>query len=75
MYRYKETLVDNSIFVDACCNLENKNESTIIQDISRLIVPSAELYSRVLGRASYAAKTVGRPAVVAVERTSTANGD
>jgi hypothetical protein len=38
----KETLFDDDIFVDACRNLENKNESRIIQDISRLIVPSAE---------------------------------
>ncbi|KAK4170696.1 hypothetical protein QBC36DRAFT_125728 [Triangularia setosa] len=38
----KETLFDDDIFVDACRNLENKNEARIIQDISRLIVPSAE---------------------------------
>jgi hypothetical protein len=38
----KEMLFDDDIFVDACRNLENKNESRIIQDISRLIVPSAE---------------------------------
>jgi len=38
----KETLFDDDIFVNACRNLENKNESRIIQDISRLIVPSAE---------------------------------
>lgn len=31
-----------TIFVDACRNLENKNEARIIQDISRFIVPSAE---------------------------------
>ncbi|KAM4061253.1 reverse transcriptase [Hirsutella rhossiliensis] len=36
------TLFDDDIFVDACRNLENKNEARIIQDISRLIVPSAE---------------------------------
>ncbi|KAH0494640.1 hypothetical protein TgHK011_001255 [Trichoderma gracile] len=36
------TLFDDEIFMDACCNLENKNEARIIQDISRLIVPSAE---------------------------------
>ncbi|OTA01259.1 hypothetical protein A9Z42_0015710 [Trichoderma parareesei] len=36
------TLFDDEIFLDACCNLENKNEARIIQDISRLIVPSAE---------------------------------
>lgn len=38
----KETLFDDEIFVDACINLDNKNEARIIQDISRLIVPSAE---------------------------------
>lgn len=38
----KETLFDDDIFVDACRNLNNKNEARIIQDISRLIVPSAE---------------------------------
>ncbi|KAK4168774.1 hypothetical protein QBC43DRAFT_296776 [Cladorrhinum sp. PSN259] len=38
----KETLFDDDIFVDACHNLDNKNEARIIQDISRLIVPSAE---------------------------------
>ncbi|KAK3339427.1 hypothetical protein B0H65DRAFT_591700 [Neurospora tetraspora] len=36
------TLFDDSIFVNACRNLENKNEARIIQDVSRLIVPSAE---------------------------------
>jgi hypothetical protein len=41
----KETLFDDDIFVDACRNLENKNEARIIQDISRLIVPSAESLS------------------------------
>ncbi|KAK3311413.1 uncharacterized protein B0T15DRAFT_74625 [Chaetomium strumarium] len=38
----KETLFDDDIFVEACCNVETKNEARIIQDISRLIVPSAE---------------------------------
>ncbi|AEO55721.1 hypothetical protein MYCTH_2299841 [Thermothelomyces thermophilus ATCC 42464] len=38
----KETLFDDDIFVEACYNLETKNEARIIQDISRLIVPSAE---------------------------------
>ncbi|KAJ9133169.1 reverse transcriptase [Pleurostoma richardsiae] len=38
----KETLFDEDLFVDACRNLENKNEARIVQDISRLIVPSAE---------------------------------
>ncbi|KAK3340983.1 hypothetical protein B0H65DRAFT_474215 [Neurospora tetraspora] len=36
------TLFDDPIFVNACRNLENKNEARIIQDVSRLIVPSAE---------------------------------
>ncbi|KAK4096004.1 hypothetical protein N658DRAFT_502078 [Parathielavia hyrcaniae] len=38
----KETLFDDDIFVNACRNLDNKNEARIIQDISRLILPSAE---------------------------------
>ncbi|GAB1312001.1 hypothetical protein MFIFM68171_02211 [Madurella fahalii] len=38
----KETLFDDDIFVDACRNLENKNEARIIFAISRLIVPSVE---------------------------------
>lgn len=38
----KETVFDDMIFVDACCNLRGQNESRIIQDISRLILPSAE---------------------------------
>ncbi|KAK0701362.1 hypothetical protein B0T21DRAFT_417201 [Apiosordaria backusii] len=37
-----ETLFDDDIFVDTCRNLADKNEARIIQDISRLIVPSAE---------------------------------
>ncbi|KAI0908040.1 hypothetical protein F4823DRAFT_640626 [Ustulina deusta] len=36
------TLFDDDIFVNACRNLQNKNEARIILDISRLIVPSAE---------------------------------
>ncbi|KAL2257751.1 hypothetical protein VTK26DRAFT_9221 [Humicola hyalothermophila] len=36
------TVFDDETFVDACSNLENKNEARVIQDISRLIVPSAE---------------------------------
>lgn len=47
----KETLFDDDIFEDACRNLENKNEARIIQDILRLIVPSAE--SLVLRNKSY----------------------
>jgi len=38
----KETIFDEGIFVDACRNLRSKNEARVIQDISRLIVPSAE---------------------------------
>ncbi len=41
----KETLFDDNIFVDACRNLDNKNKARIVQDISRLIVPSAESLS------------------------------
>ncbi|KAK6428670.1 hypothetical protein LTR95_015186 [Oleoguttula sp. CCFEE 5521] len=43
----EQILPDNSLFRDdlfdkACQNLQNKNEAKIVQDISRLIVPSAE---------------------------------
>ncbi|KAK3116336.1 hypothetical protein LTR53_003413 [Teratosphaeriaceae sp. CCFEE 6253] len=43
----EQTLPDNSLFRDdlfdrTCQNLQNKNEAKIVQDISRLIVPSAE---------------------------------
>ncbi|KAK3357249.1 hypothetical protein B0T25DRAFT_151590 [Lasiosphaeria hispida] len=38
----KESLFDDDIFERVCDNLENKNEARVIQDISRLIVPSAE---------------------------------
>ncbi|KAI0109040.1 hypothetical protein GGR51DRAFT_570280 [Nemania sp. FL0031] len=38
----KETLFDDDIFAKTCSNLENKNEARVIQDISRLLVPSAE---------------------------------
>ncbi|KAK5708899.1 hypothetical protein LTR17_020262 [Elasticomyces elasticus] len=43
----EQTLPGNSLFRDdlfdkACQNLENKNEAKIVQDINRLIVPSAE---------------------------------
>ncbi|AEO58448.1 hypothetical protein MYCTH_2305791 [Thermothelomyces thermophilus ATCC 42464] len=36
------TLFDDDVFADACRNLKNRNEPRVIQDISRLIVPSAE---------------------------------
>ena len=36
------TVFDDLVFNDACRNLQNKNEARIIQDISRLLVPSAE---------------------------------
>jgi len=36
------TLFDDDIFVHGYCNLQPKNVERIIQDISRLIVPSAE---------------------------------
>jgi hypothetical protein len=38
----QETLFDDDVFKDACRNLQGKNEARVIQDISRLIVPSAE---------------------------------
>ncbi|KAK0617926.1 hypothetical protein B0T17DRAFT_495960, partial [Bombardia bombarda] len=38
----KESLFDNDIFESVCENIENKNEARVIQDVSRLIVPSAE---------------------------------
>ncbi|KAL8303760.1 hypothetical protein RB597_004841 [Gaeumannomyces tritici] len=39
------THFDDDIFVDACQNLENTNEARVIQNISRLIVPSAESHA------------------------------
>ncbi|PFH59082.1 hypothetical protein XA68_12822 [Ophiocordyceps unilateralis] len=36
------SIFDHDVFESACANLENKNEARIIQDITRLIVPSAE---------------------------------
>jgi hypothetical protein len=36
-------LFNNDIFVDSYYNLENKNKARIIQNISKLIVPLAEL--------------------------------
>ncbi|ROW10268.1 hypothetical protein VMCG_01927 [Cytospora schulzeri] len=41
----KESLFDDDIFKNVCKNLHNKNEARIIQDVSRLIVPSAEQYA------------------------------
>ncbi|GAB0133846.1 hypothetical protein EsDP_00002240 [Epichloe bromicola] len=41
----KDTIFDDSVFVDACRNLRSRNEARVIQDISRLIVPSAETLS------------------------------
>ncbi|KAK8146688.1 hypothetical protein G3M48_002703 [Beauveria asiatica] len=38
----KDTIFDEITFADACRNLHGKNEARVIQDISRLIVPSAE---------------------------------
>lgn len=38
----KVSLFDNDIFESVCENIENKNEARVIQDICRLIVPSAE---------------------------------
>lgn len=34
--------MDDSVFEKACKNLQSKNEARVIQDLSRLIVPSAE---------------------------------
>ncbi|KAH7358176.1 hypothetical protein B0T11DRAFT_283865 [Plectosphaerella cucumerina] len=36
------SLFDDDIFEKVCRNLDNKNEARVMQDISRLIVPSAE---------------------------------
>ncbi|ROT38963.1 hypothetical protein SODALDRAFT_294130 [Sodiomyces alkalinus F11] len=38
----RETIFDDAVFLDACRNLGGQNEVRIIQDISRLVVPSAE---------------------------------
>ncbi|KAI1802651.1 hypothetical protein F4811DRAFT_554617 [Daldinia bambusicola] len=43
------SVFDDSVFENACKNLQKANEARIIQDISRLVVPSAEtlaLYNR-----------------------------
>ncbi|KAB5572275.1 hypothetical protein GE09DRAFT_1098838 [Coniochaeta sp. 2T2.1] len=41
----KESLFDDDVFESVCDNVENKNEARVIQDISRLIVPSVEQYA------------------------------
>ncbi|OAA34236.1 hypothetical protein NOR_08578 [Metarhizium rileyi] len=41
----KESLFDDDIFESVCDNIENRNEAKVIQDISRLIVPSVEHYA------------------------------
>jgi len=38
----KDTLFRNDIFESTCQKIHNRNEARVIQDISRLIVPSAE---------------------------------
>lgn len=38
----KDTIFDETTFDKACYNLQGKNEARVVQDISRLIVPSAE---------------------------------
>ncbi|KAH6982269.1 hypothetical protein BKA56DRAFT_585601 [Ilyonectria sp. MPI-CAGE-AT-0026] len=38
----RDTIFDDGIFEEACLNLTDKSETRIIQDISRLLVPSAE---------------------------------
>ena len=38
----KESVFDDAVFRNACQNLQGKNEARVIQDVSRLIVPSAE---------------------------------
>ncbi|KAL2760374.1 hypothetical protein ACRALDRAFT_1073747 [Sodiomyces alcalophilus JCM 7366] len=38
----RDTIFDDEVFPDACRNLWGQNEARIVQDISRLIVPSAE---------------------------------
>jgi hypothetical protein len=37
----KESIFDDSVFEKVCKNLQNKNEARVIQDLSRLLVPSA----------------------------------
>ncbi|EEH06219.1 conserved hypothetical protein [Histoplasma capsulatum G186AR] len=48
----KGTIFQNNRFRKACQKLQGKNESRIVQDISRLIVPSAETL------ATFGAKTL-----------------
>jgi hypothetical protein len=39
----KESLFDHDIFEDVCGRVGNRNQARVVQDISRLIVPSAEM--------------------------------
>lgn len=41
----EHSLFDDDIFQRVCSNLQDKNEARVIQDISRLIVPSAEQHA------------------------------
>lgn len=41
----KNSLFDNNTFEKICEKLLNKNKARVIQDISRLIVPSVEQYA------------------------------
>ncbi|KAG8415721.1 hypothetical protein J3458_009544 [Metarhizium acridum] len=38
----QHTIFSDSVFADACRNLHGRNEARVVQDFSRLIVPSAE---------------------------------
>jgi hypothetical protein len=38
----QESLLRDDLFEKACEKIQNRNEATVIQDIARLIVPSAE---------------------------------
>ena len=38
----EDSLFRDDLFEEVCCKMENRNEARVIQDIARLIVPSAE---------------------------------
>ncbi|KAL2157245.1 hypothetical protein VTH06DRAFT_6285 [Thermothelomyces fergusii] len=52
------TLFDDDIFANACRNLDDRNEAKIIQDIARLVVPSAESLALRDSKYRYLAETV-----------------
>lgn len=54
----KELVFDDAVFRNACQNLQGKNKARVIQDISRLIVPSAETLALRVESLKYLVKSV-----------------